>query len=135
MVHSTCVVPDGAVLAYEVLGSNHLGNALPLVLVSGMAMARADWRRLSAPWAQSRPVLVYDHRGIGDSTSPPGLSPGEDEFTIETLARDLAFLIGHLEWKEAAFLGFSMGGTVTQQMLVLPYHPTDPPLCLSAPRM
>jgi pimeloyl-ACP methyl ester carboxylesterase len=52
---------------------------------------------------------------------------------METLARDLAFLIGHLEWKEAAFFGFSMGGrhslspcfiyltsqgVVTQQMLV-----------------
>ncbi|KAF7363929.1 Haloacetate dehalogenase H-1 [Mycena sanguinolenta] len=89
-------------------------------------MARPDWVRLSSVWAQSRPVLVYDHRGIGDSTSPPGLAPGADEFTMETLARDLAFLIGHLEWKEAAFLGFSMGGVVLQQMLVLPYHPTDP---------
>ncbi|KAJ7311598.1 Alpha/Beta hydrolase protein [Mycena albidolilacea] len=124
--HSTCVLPDGAVLAYEVLGSKHLGNALPLVLVCGMAMSRADWVRLSTTWAQSRPVLVYDHRGIGDSTSPPDLPAGADKFTMETLARDLAFLIGHLEWKEAAFFGFSMGGVVTQQMLVLPYHPTDP---------
>ncbi|KAJ7461571.1 Alpha/Beta hydrolase protein [Mycena latifolia] len=123
--HSTCILPDGAVLAYEVLGSNHLGNALPLVLVCGMASTREDWVRLSTTWAQTRPVLVYDHRGIGDSTSPPG-SIGADEFTMETLARDLAFLIGHLEWKDVAILGFSMGGVVTQQMLVLPYHPTNP---------
>ncbi|KAJ6531200.1 Alpha/Beta hydrolase protein [Mycena capillaripes] len=126
MVHSTCVLPDGAVLAYEVLGSTHLGNALPLVLVCGMAMARSDWIRLSATWAQSRPVLVFDHRGMGDSTSPPDVAAGADEFTMETLARDLVFLIGHLHWKEVAFLGFSMGGVVAQQMLVLPYHPTDP---------
>lgn len=57
MAHSTCVLPDGAVLAYEVLGSPHLGNALPLVLVCGMASTRADWVRLSATWAQTRPGI------------------------------------------------------------------------------
>ncbi|KAJ7137816.1 Alpha/Beta hydrolase protein [Mycena epipterygia] len=122
--YSSCILPDGAVLAYEVLGAAHLGNALPLVLVCGMAMARADWVRLSSTWAQSRPVLIYDHRGMGDSTSPPDITV--DEFTMETLARDLSFLIGHLEWAEVAVLGFSMGGVVVQQMLVLPYLPTDP---------
>ncbi|KAJ7735260.1 Alpha/Beta hydrolase protein [Mycena maculata] len=123
--HSTCVLPDGAMLAYEVLGATHLGNALPLVLVCGMASTRADWVRLSSTWAQIRPVLVYDHKGIGDSTSPPDI--GVDEFAMETLARDLAFLIGHLDWEDAvAILGFSMGGVVVQQMLVLPYLPTEP---------
>ncbi|KAJ7172017.1 Alpha/Beta hydrolase protein [Mycena filopes] len=126
MAHSTCELPDGAVLAYDVLGASFLGHKLPLVLVCGMASTRADWVRLSATWAQTRPVLVYDHRGIGNSTSPPGIQPGADDFTMETLARDLAFLIGHLDWPEVAILGFSMGGVVLQQMLVLPYHPTDP---------
>ncbi|KAJ7286360.1 Alpha/Beta hydrolase protein [Mycena rebaudengoi] len=115
--YSTCALPD-------VLGSSHVGEALPLVLVCGMASSRGDWIRLSATWAQTRPVLVYDHRCMGDSTgSVPGVT---DEFTIETLARDLAFLIGHLQWPDVAILGFSMGGVVVQQMLVLPYHPTDP---------
>ncbi|KAJ7766748.1 Alpha/Beta hydrolase protein [Mycena metata] len=126
MAHSTCELPDGAVLAYDVLGSSFLGEELPLVLVCGMSSARADWMRLSSTWAQTRPVLVYDHRGIGDSTSPPGLEPGADEFTMETLGRDLAFLIGHLGWPDVAILGFSMGGVVLQEMLVLPYHPTNP---------
>ncbi|KAJ7940172.1 Alpha/Beta hydrolase protein [Mycena leptocephala] len=136
MAHSTCVLPDGAVLAYEVLGSTYLDKALPLVLICGVAMARPDWVRLSTTWAQSRPVLIYDHRGMGDSTSPPNIPSGMDEFTMETLARDLAFLIGHLGWKEAAFLGFSMGGRklslllfilfILSQGVVLPYHPTDP---------
>ncbi|KAJ6563221.1 Alpha/Beta hydrolase protein [Mycena sp. CBHHK59/15] len=123
--HSTCVLPDGAVLAYEVLGATHLGHgALPLVLVGGMASTREDWIRLSMVWAESRPVLVYDHRGMGDSTCSV---PDEvDEFTMETLARDLAFLIGHLGWKDVAILGFSMGGVVVQQLLALAYHPTEP---------
>ncbi|KAJ7217041.1 Alpha/Beta hydrolase protein [Mycena pura] len=129
MSHSTCTLPDGAILAYEVLGSAAAfadDSAVPLILVCGMAMARGDWVRLSTTWAQSRRVLVYDHRGIGDSKHPPHLTPEADEFTIETLARDLAFLITHLAWPEVAILGFSMGGVVVQQLLVLPYHPTDP---------
>ncbi|KAF7295577.1 Hydrolase-4 domain-containing protein [Mycena indigotica] len=125
--YSTCNLPDGATLAYEVLGGELTAtNMVPLVLVCGMASTRADWVRLSPVFAQSRPVLIYDHRGMGDSKHPLGLHPGGDEFTIETLARDLAYLIGHLGWSEAAFLGFSMGGVVVQQMLVLPYLPQNP---------
>ncbi|KAJ7074026.1 Alpha/Beta hydrolase protein [Mycena amicta] len=127
--YSTCTLPDGAILAYDVLGAERLvqesSSAVPLVLVCGMASARGDWVRLSTTFAQSRRVLVYDHRGMGDSKHPPELAAGGDEFTIETLARDLAFLIGHLGWPEVAILGFSMGGVVVQQMLVLPYLATD----------
>ncbi|KAJ7633046.1 Alpha/Beta hydrolase protein [Roridomyces roridus] len=123
----TCVLPDGAVLAYDVLGARHFEaeqGALPLVLVCGMASTREDWVRLSTTWAQTRPVLVYDHRAIGDSKSPPDVT--DDEFTMETLARDLVFLISHLGWQEVAILGYSMGGVVVQQLLVLPYLPTNP---------
>lgn len=44
---------------------------------------------------------------MGDSE----LSPGENEhITMESLARDLLFLLNHLRWKELAICGFSMGG-------------------------
>ncbi|KAJ7281388.1 Alpha/Beta hydrolase protein [Mycena rebaudengoi] len=122
------VLPDQATLAYDILGSHHLGRAVPLVLVSGMSATRYDWGQLSACLAQTRPVLVYDHRGIGDSTYSP--VKATDEISIESLARDLMFLIAHLRWSQVAICGFSMGGVVAQQMLVLPYlkqHPTPLP--------
>ncbi|KAJ7696513.1 Alpha/Beta hydrolase protein [Mycena rosella] len=123
---SSVMMPDRAVIAYEVLGSHLVGMALPLVLVSGMSATRNDWRELGPCLAQSRPVLVYDHRGIGDSTYSS--AQGTDEITMESLARDLTFLIAHLQWPEVAICGFSMG--VVQQMLLLPYlrsHPTALP--------
>jgi pimeloyl-ACP methyl ester carboxylesterase len=40
----------------------------------------------------------------------PEIPTGNDEFMETLVTRDHAFAIRHLGWKEAAFLGFSMGG-------------------------
>ncbi|KAJ6581663.1 Alpha/Beta hydrolase protein [Mycena capillaripes] len=115
------VLADQAIIAYDVLGAHLIGKALPLVLASGMSATRSDWRALAPCLAQSRP-------GIGDSTYS---SPyGTDEITMESMARDLVCLIAHLRWPEVAICGFSMGGVIAQQLLVLPYlksHPTPLP--------
>jgi hypothetical protein len=49
------LLPDKAIVAYEVLGAHLIGKALPLVLVSGMSATRNDWRALGPCLAQSRP--------------------------------------------------------------------------------
>ncbi|CAK5267772.1 unnamed protein product [Mycena citricolor] len=107
-------LPDGASISYEVLSPNFLGAVAPLILLCGMGMAKADWRALAPALAQSRPVLVYDHRGIGDSTH------GSENITISRMARDLVELVLHLRWNEVALCGYSMGGVVAQQLLVFP---------------
>ncbi|KAJ3573435.1 hypothetical protein NP233_g2435 [Leucocoprinus birnbaumii] len=117
---NTVVLPDGAKLAYEILGSQYLGKMTPFVVVCGMTALRGDDQRVNKAVAQSRPVLIYDHRGMGDSSLTPA---GDEEITIELLARDLLFLLIELGWKEVALCGHSMGGVVAQQMLVLPYLP------------
>ncbi|KAJ7024282.1 Alpha/Beta hydrolase protein [Mycena alexandri] len=119
MPHVT--LPDGAQLAFEVLGFEHLDRRTPIVLIGGVSSLRGDWERLSTSLAQVRPVLVYDHRGMGDSKLA-----SDENLTMELLARDLLFLLQHLKWKELAICGFSMGGVVTQQLLFLPYHPERP---------
>ncbi|KAG6844135.1 hypothetical protein H0H87_009522 [Tephrocybe sp. NHM501043] len=53
--HSTITLPDGATIAYEVLGSRHLGHRQPLVLVGGMSSRRIDWDRLATSLAEVRP--------------------------------------------------------------------------------
>ncbi|KAH7914006.1 Alpha/Beta hydrolase protein [Hygrophoropsis aurantiaca] len=119
--YSTITVPaDGTQLAYEVLGSEHVG-VLPLVFVGGMTSCRGDWQLLSSRIAKNRPVLVYDHRGMGDSSCRK-----DDLFAIETLARDLYHLLQSLGWKKLALCGHSMGGIVVQQLLFLPYHSVNP---------
>ncbi|KAG6878976.1 hypothetical protein C0992_006111 [Termitomyces sp. T32_za158] len=117
----TIKLPDGATLAYEVHGSLHIGTKVPIVLVCGMSSLRVDYERLTQSLSQTRPVLIYDHRGMGNSC----LANNED-LSIEMLARDLAFLLHALHWKEVSICGYSMGGVVAQQLLVLPYHPTHP---------
>ncbi|KAJ4475724.1 hypothetical protein J3R30DRAFT_3706325 [Lentinula aciculospora] len=115
-------LPDGARIAYELLGSELIGRSEPLVLIGGVSSTREDWQRLSQPLSSRRPVLIFDHRGIGDSSS----LAKDDEITIELLARDLLFLLQHLKFSELALCGFSMGGTVTQQLLLLPYLTINP---------
>ncbi|KAL0946550.1 hypothetical protein HGRIS_012755 [Hohenbuehelia grisea] len=112
-------LPDGAKIAYEVLGANLLGHRTPVILVCGMAQLRGDWERLSTELAQRRPVLVYDHRGIGNSKYSSEFQ--DDSITIESLARDLLCLLTHLGWEQVSICGFSMGGVVAQRLLLLPF--------------
>lgn len=113
---------DGTELAYEVLGSHHKGASVPLVFVVGITSCRGDTEKVSTLLAKHRQVLVYDHRGMGDSKA----GQDHDPFTIETLARDLLALIQHLQWSEVALCGHSMGGIVVQSLLFLPFHRTNP---------
>lgn len=122
--YSTLVLPDGATLAYEVLGSYHLEHSQPIVLICGMSSTRVDLERLTQCLIRSHPgltpylilfsasdfvlpVLIYDHRGMGNSSLSPA---GDEEISIESLARDLLALLIHLKWEEVALCGYSMGG-------------------------
>ncbi|KAJ7633045.1 Alpha/Beta hydrolase protein [Roridomyces roridus] len=116
------VHPDGAQISYRVLGDEHIGRTTPFVCVGGVGSLQGDWERLATSLSRVRPVLVYDHRGMGESK----LATRDDEISIEGLARDLLFVLERLGWKEIAICGFSMGGIVTQQLLFLPYHPVRP---------
>ncbi|KIK58149.1 hypothetical protein GYMLUDRAFT_45343 [Collybiopsis luxurians FD-317 M1] len=116
-------LPNGVNIAYEILGTRFLGYRRPIVLISGLSIVRKDWSLLAQSLAQSRPVLVYDHRGIGDSVCSPS---AVEEISIETMTLDLLALLIHLKWKEIAICGWSMGGVVAQQLLVLPFHPHRP---------
>lgn len=118
------MLPDGAELAFDVLGASHIGTATPLILVCGMSCLGSDWQRLSMELSNIRPVLVFDHRGIGQSKYS-SVNKGGD-ITIESMARDLLELIHWLGWKEIILCGFSMGGVIIQQLLLLPHHPLRP---------
>ncbi|TFK42368.1 Alpha/Beta hydrolase protein [Crucibulum laeve] len=120
---SVFVHEDGARTGYEILGSAHLNHEDPIILIGGISSLRGDWDRLAKSLAQERPVLIYDHRGIGDSSFS---REGGEDMTIELLARDLLELVCYLKWEQIAICGFSMGGMVAQQLLFLPYHPFKP---------
>jgi hypothetical protein len=52
---NVCVLPDGARIAYEILGSAHLGSALPLIMLCGMSQLRHDWDRVYVKFIRTRP--------------------------------------------------------------------------------
>ncbi|KAJ3998680.1 Alpha/Beta hydrolase protein [Lentinula boryana] len=117
-------LPDGARIAYELLGSEWSGHSEPIVFVGGVSSTREDWQRLAQPLSMKRPVLIYDHRGIGESSY--STASKDDDITIELMARDLLLLLQFLKFSQLALCGFSMGGAVTQQLLLLPYLASDP---------
>ena len=55
MGHSKLTLKDGTELAYDILGSEHLGHALPLVMIGGMRSVRTDSLELAAILARRRP--------------------------------------------------------------------------------
>lgn len=48
-------LPDGAKLAYDILGSQHLGKTTPVVMICGMTALKSDNKKVSEAVAQSHP--------------------------------------------------------------------------------
>lgn len=89
----------------------------PLVLVHGLsAVGLIDWSPLAESLALSRPVLIFDNRGMGGSTLPKSLE--EESYGVQRMADDVKALVQHLGFEEIDLLGFSMGGMIALTVLV-----------------
>src|ERR1700675_3354641 len=87
-------------LYYEDHGS---GDAV--VLIHGYPLSGASWeKQLPVLLNAGHRVITYDRRGFGKSSQP---TMG---YNYDTFAEDLHKLITHLELREFALVGFSMGG-------------------------
>lgn len=96
---------DGARLAYTLYPAPRPG-APRLVLIHSLALDRSIWHGVVAALGDDAEILTYDCRGHGRSERRAGA------FTAESFARDLAELLDHLGWPQAAIGGCSMGGSV-----------------------
>jgi len=93
-------------IAYKVFGEGE-----PLVLIMGYGSAMDLWPpRFLDLLSRSYKVVVFDNRGMGYSTAPPG------NFSIEEMADDAAGLLDALEIEQAHVLGWSMGSLVAQEV-------------------
>lgn len=98
------------------LYATRTGAGVPLLLVQGMAGHHEIWGdQLVDGLAEHFDVIVYDHRGVGESTDVPG------NFTIAELAADAVALLDELDVPSAHVFGISMGGAVAQEIAVT--HP------------
>ncbi len=94
----------GARCVYEVTGE---GPALVLIHSIGLS-SREGWRAQLPVLAETRRVLSYDIRGLGDSAA------GDGPLGVADFAEDLAALMDHVEMPRAALMGVSLGGFIAQ---------------------
>ena len=81
------------------------GEGKPVVLIHGWPLSGRSWeKQVSALLASGHRVITYDRRGFGESSRP---TTGYD---YDTLANDLHLLLTKLDLRDAALIGFSMGG-------------------------
>lgn len=82
-----------------------LGAGKPVVLIHGWPLSGASWeKQVAALLAAGYRVITYDRRGFGRSAQPSG------GYDYDTLTTDLHKLVLKLDLREAALVGFSMGG-------------------------
>jgi pimeloyl-ACP methyl ester carboxylesterase len=81
------------------------GAGKPVVLIHGWPLSGRSWeKQLPALLEGGFRVITYDRRGFGESSKP---TFGYD---YDTLAADLHALVTKLDLRDAALVGFSMGG-------------------------
>jgi pimeloyl-ACP methyl ester carboxylesterase len=93
-------------IAYKIFGKGD-----PILLINGYSQAMDEWDPiLLEKLASNHTVIIFDNRGIGNTTS------GEKRFSIAQFANDTAGLLDALGIKQVGVLGYSMGGAVAQEL-------------------
>ena len=81
------------------------GAGKPVVLIHGWPLSGRSWEKQTTALLQAGyRVITYDRRGFGDSSKPTF------GYEYDTLAADLHALLTELDVRDAALVGFSMGG-------------------------
>jgi non-heme chloroperoxidase len=81
------------------------GTGKPVVLIHGWPLSGRSWEKQVAVLLDAGyRVITYDRRGFGDSSKP---ASGYD---YDTFAADLDTVMTRLDLRDAALVGFSMGG-------------------------
>jgi pimeloyl-ACP methyl ester carboxylesterase len=101
------MVPVGDItIAYKEIGSGD-----PLILIMGYSGAMDLWDpRVVNLLAKQHRVIVFDNRGMGNTTST------DKEYTIRLFASDTAGLMDALGIKKANVMGWSMGTLIAQEL-------------------
>jgi pimeloyl-ACP methyl ester carboxylesterase len=101
-------VPVGDInIAYKMFGQGK-----PILLISGIGQTKDAWEPslLSNLAATNHTVIVFDNRGIGETTV------GTKPFSIVQFANDTAGLLDALHIEKTDVLGYSLGSLVAQEL-------------------
>lgn len=81
------------------------GTGMPIVLIHGWPLSGTSWeKQVPVLLETGYRVITYDRRGFGNSSKPVS------GYDYDTLAEDLSKLMNKLDLRDAALVGFSMGG-------------------------
>ena len=97
--------PGGVEIRYGITGEGP-----PLLLVSGTGHDRTFWSGQLPLLEREFRCLVFDNRGVGDSSAPP---PG---YSLADMADDALVVLDAVGIKKAHVIGFSMGGHISQEL-------------------
>jgi pimeloyl-ACP methyl ester carboxylesterase len=89
------------------------GNGEPILLISGASADKNAWDpSFINDLASNHTVIVFDNRGVGNTTI------GSNPYTMEQLANDTAGLLDALNIQNANVLGYSLGSFIAQQLTI-----------------
>jgi len=88
------------------------GSGPPLLLISGLGQNSLPWAAIVPMLRDKFTCITFDHRGTGRSDVPPG------PYTIDQLGDDASALIEQVGFGRVCAVGWSMGGSVLQSMLI-----------------
>jgi pimeloyl-ACP methyl ester carboxylesterase len=103
---SFLVTDDGVRLRYT-----DRGEGPAIVLVHGWKGSHRLWDQTIARLEQSRRVVAFDLRGMGESDKP------RCAYDFDELAADLGFVLRAFDIRDATLVGWSMGCTVSLHYL------------------
>lgn len=88
------------------------GKGAPILLINGYSFPMDSWdSTLLDTLASNHTVIVFDNRGIGNTSSG-----NEQKFSISLFANDTSGLLDALNIKKADVLAWSMGGRIAQEL-------------------
>jgi pimeloyl-ACP methyl ester carboxylesterase len=95
------------------IGYKLIGAGPPLVMLMGLGGTMENWQpQIVEAVAKRHQVIMLDNRGMGHSTANATV------FSFPLFAGDVIGLLDALGVKQTDVLGYSMGSTITQELLL-----------------
>ena len=99
---------NGIKIGYKLIGSGE-----PLVMIAGLSNTMDEWpQAVIDDLCKKYQLIILDNRGMGYTTS------NDTPFSYQLFAVDVIGLLDALKVEKAHVLGFSMGSTITQKLLI-----------------
>eukprot|EP00761_Pharyngomonas_kirbyi_P002930 gb/GECH01002934.1/.p1 GENE.gb/GECH01002934.1/~~gb/GECH01002934.1/.p1 ORF type:complete len:326 (+),score=63.15 gb/GECH01002934.1/:1-978(+) len=106
-----CKINEDTEIYYELFGDDDAEHKI--VFVTGLSSPLEWWhpqlKHLVMPNNKYQ-CLVYDNRGVGRSSTPPGV------YHTQHMAEDVLCLMDAVGWYRAHVVGISMGGMISQKL-------------------